>query len=95
MPTRPPVHRPPGWRPATKAPDPAHRRYHTREWRAVREVVIRRDGGRCVQCGEPGRIVDHIVAVKDGGSDAPSNLRLLCARCDNRRHTDKGRWERR
>lgn len=25
--------------------------------------------------------VDHIVAVKDGGTDHPDNLRLLCGRC--------------
>lgn len=25
--------------------------------------------------------VDHIVAVADGGTDAPENLRLLCGRC--------------
>jgi hypothetical protein len=25
--------------------------------------------------------VDHIVAVKDGGTDHPDNLRLLCLRC--------------
>lgn len=25
--------------------------------------------------------VDHIVAVKDGGTDDPANLRLLCRRC--------------
>jgi 5-methylcytosine-specific restriction endonuclease McrA len=25
--------------------------------------------------------VDHIVAVKDGGTDDPANLRLLCGRC--------------
>lgn len=25
--------------------------------------------------------VDHIVAVKDGGTDDPQNLRLLCGRC--------------
>jgi HNH endonuclease len=27
--------------------------------------------------------VDHIVAVKDGGTDHPDNLRLLCLRCHN------------
>lgn len=25
--------------------------------------------------------VDHIIAVKDGGTDDPANLRLLCGRC--------------
>lgn len=33
--------------------------------------------------------VDHIVAVKDGGTDDPANLRLLCGRC----HSDVGRLQ--
>lgn len=63
-------------------------------WDSVREKVIQRDGG-CVSCGldkekaEPGELhVDHIVALKDGGSMFdPSNLQCLCRDC----HIDKGR----
>jgi 5-methylcytosine-specific restriction protein A len=29
--------------------------------------------------------VDHILAVEDGGTDHPSNLRLLCTRCHKER----------
>jgi 5-methylcytosine-specific restriction endonuclease McrA len=29
--------------------------------------------------------VDHIVAVEDGGTDDPANLRLLCKRCHKER----------
>ena len=29
--------------------------------------------------------VDHIVAVEDGGTDDPANLRLLCRRCHKER----------
>lgn len=29
--------------------------------------------------------VDHIIAVEDGGTDDPRNLRLLCSRCHKER----------
>lgn len=35
--------------------------------------------------------VDHILAVEDGGTDDPSNLRLLCVPC----HKDRTRKQRR
>ena len=62
-----------------------------------RERVRRRDGDRCVQCGEPDRIIDtvkgpkhwlqvhHVVAVRaDGTSDEDWNLVSLCPGCHNR-----------
>lgn len=37
--------------------------------------------------------VDHIIAVKDGGTDDPSNLRLLCVPCHARVTADqRARW---
>lgn len=44
---------------------------------ATRELVIKRDGGKCVTCGHPGEEIDHI----DGPSPDLSNLRLLCIPC--------------
>ena len=90
MPRRAPLHRPVGWKPAGKHIDPAHRRYHTAAWQSIRRDVIARDGGRCVLCRRPGNTVDHIREVRDGGTDAPGNLRLVCAPCHNRRHSEKG-----
>lgn len=56
-----------------------------RNWRAVRGVVIRRDRGICQECVTPGaRQVAHIVDRRAGGSDDPSNLRLLCGSCHSR-----------
>ena len=43
----------------------------------VRDAVTARDGGRCVQCGEPGVEIDH----KDGPDYALENLQLLCRAC--------------
>ena len=57
--------------PATKNP---------RRWRALRQVVLKRDGHRCRACGKAGRLeVDHIVPVVAGGDwwDA-ENLQTLC-----------------
>lgn len=91
MPQRAPQHRPLGWRPAPKYADPLHRRYHTRDWQQIRLAVIERDLGRCTFCGGRGNTVDHIRELRDGGTDALSNLRLTCAACHNRRHPEKGR----
>jgi 5-methylcytosine-specific restriction endonuclease McrA len=35
--------------------------------------------------------VDHIIPRALGGMDHPSNLRLLCPKCDNQRHPEKGK----
>lgn len=54
----------------------------------VRQLVVERDGRRCVQCGgtQGGLEVDHIVRYADGGSNAPENLRTLCHDC----HVSRG-----
>ena len=89
MPYAPPRHRPPGWRPP--APKPTDRFYNSVFWKQLREHVRRRDGGICSECGEPNSWrVDHIIPRTEGGPDEPSNLRLLCMDCDNKRHSEKG-----
>lgn len=41
----------------------------------------------CSMCSEITRVVNHhIVPKKQGGSDDPENLALLCHRCHNRLH---------
>lgn len=63
-----------------------------------KRVAVKRDDRKCVFCGVPGRYqnlpadrtlpkleVDHIVAVKDGGSHHPDNLRTLCHGCHKAR----------
>jgi 5-methylcytosine-specific restriction protein A len=54
----------------------------TTQWRKLREIVIRRDGGACQMCGQEGNHVDHIVPRKLGGDDSLLNLQLLCAQCN-------------
>jgi 5-methylcytosine-specific restriction endonuclease McrA len=91
MPTRPPQHRPAGWRLTPKRPNPSHAIYHTAAWQRLRALVVERDRGICAGCGEPyGCRADHIIPREDGGPDHPSNLRLLCTKCDALRHREKG-----
>ena len=99
MPWKPPVHRPAGWSPAKRVrTDAMDRFYDTAAWQRLREQIKRRDGHRCTAatCRTPDRghggrlIVDHIVPRRQGGSDAPDNLRTLCPACDNRRHGQRG-----
>ena len=50
---------------------------------AVRRLVFRRDGGRCVRCGT-GELLqfDHVIPVALGGASTAENLQLLCATCN-------------
>lgn len=49
----------------------------------VRQVVWRRDGGRCVQCGAEAHLhFDHIIPVAKGGATTVENLQILCAPCN-------------
>lgn len=58
--------------------------YKSKAWLRLRAAVLRRDKYRCTICGEPARIVDHVVSRKRGGKDVMANLRSLCRTCDNR-----------
>lgn len=55
-----------------------------KRWPALRLAAKRRDGFKCVQCGESGRLeVDHIKPVRTHPelSFALENLQTLCIRC--------------
>lgn len=70
--------------------------YQSAKWKAIRVKALERDGYKCVHCGisiagfKKSR-VDHIIEVKARPDLALtlSNLRSLCATCDNRRHSMK------
>jgi 5-methylcytosine-specific restriction endonuclease McrA len=70
--------------------------YTSARWRALRLQILARDGWRCTKCGRsvarPGEArIDHIIRVKDDPRFTfdPTNLRVLCASCDNRSHAEK------
>jgi 5-methylcytosine-specific restriction endonuclease McrA len=51
-------------------------------WRKQRNAILSRDGHQCRYCGRPANTVDHIIPVKRGGSDEPTNLVAACASCN-------------
>lgn len=72
------------WESSTRRPDPPG-------WKALRQRVISRAQGQCEylppatgqaqtsqRCFYPGKDVDHIVNVANGGTDDMENLQLLC-----------------
>ena len=81
-----------------------HPFYDSAAWRTLRRQIVTRDGHRCTVCGvalgKGQHRVDHIVPMKEAPHLAlvPSNLRTLCATCDNnhrgfrRGTTDNFRW---
>lgn len=59
-------------------------------WKKIRSGVIRRDGGRCIECGtalnSPEAHVHHLIPRAFGGSDSEDNLVTLCQACHAGRH---------
>lgn len=59
-----------------------------------RARIMRRDCGLCQACLlrgiiKPATVVDHIVALVNGGDDRDTNKRCLCDEC----HTEKTRQD--
>ena len=71
--------------------------YASPEWRTARAAAVKRALYRCANCGKnvagyKKARVDHITPVRENPARAldPSNLRVLCIRCDAARHAEKG-----
>lgn len=72
--------------------------YHSKEQRklmtaALRKSIAERDNYTCQICGKympdgVGLHIDHIVPVKKGGKSVPSNLRVLCSKCNGRKSSN-------
>ena len=61
-------------------------------WQSI-STRYRSEHPRCVMCGRPSEVVDHILSRRDGGSDDASNLRALCWSCHSRRTAiDQSGW---
>jgi 5-methylcytosine-specific restriction protein A len=69
-----------------KAWDHPRRGDYGSRWRKTRARILERDAGLCQECARAGRLnagntVDHIVPRAEGGTDAESNLEVLCRDC--------------
>lgn len=69
--------------------------YHSKNQRKLmtpklRREIAERDGYTCQNCGKympdgVGLHIDHIVPVSKGGKTVPSNLQVLCSKCNGRK----------
>lgn len=49
----------------------------------TKKIVFTRDGGSCQCCGRTDNLeYDHITPFSCGGKNDPSNIQLLCQRCN-------------
>lgn len=77
--------------PCNKAPATPYRR---NIGLAQRRRILKRDGHKCVWCGETKNLhVDHITPYSAGGSNEDDNLRVLCRACNLSRVDRKGPQE--
>ena len=95
MPSRPPIFRQAGYKPAKRVRQPNDLFYLSRPWRELREIVIKRAKGLCERCAangisRNGRTVNHKNREDGGQIVAPDQLEYLCASCDNKFHSEKG-----
>ena len=67
------------------ARNPYRRKYKSAEYTRNRQIRFERARGRCEMCGtqlQPAEWeCDHVVALKDGGTNELENLRVLCRPC--------------
>jgi 5-methylcytosine-specific restriction endonuclease McrA len=61
--------------------------YATKEWKELRDRVLKRDEYKCVECGSTNHLIaHHEIPREDGGADHESNLKTLCNSCHYKAH---------
>lgn len=65
-----------------------HDALYSKDWENIRRLVYRRDGNRCVLCGQKGRLhAHHLVPVRISHDNSISNLVSVCEKCHRRLET--------
>lgn len=68
---------------AGRRPSAAARGYG-RRWQRLRKMFLRANP-LCVECGAAASEVDHIIPLRQGGSNRWDNLQALCKSCHSRK----------
>lgn len=55
-------------------------------WWTINAAVRKRDGGKCVFCGDKADDVHHVTSLSRGGTTSMSNLVSVCEDCHAARH---------
>lgn len=67
-----------------------YRRMPVNEWRVLRQYVYARDAGRCRYCDVQVELfkchIHHVQPLEEGGTNHPTNLKVLCVPCHKKRH---------
>lgn len=72
--------------PAAPTPPPLGERHSRYIPNDVKAAVMRRDMGRCRQCGSTEEIhFDHVIPWSKGGAATLKNIQLLCGPCNWRK----------
>lgn len=54
--------------------------------KSKRNSTLERDGHKCLSCGRTDKLViDHIIPLCKGGSNANDNLQTLCGKCNKKK----------
>lgn len=67
----------------------ANQRGYGPEWQRIREQYLK-DNPFCVVCGQPAVEVDHIIPLRQGGTNEHDNLRPLCKTHHSQRTASEG-----
>jgi 5-methylcytosine-specific restriction endonuclease McrA len=69
--------------------------YNSRAWKALRLLVLARDGYRCVACGKPANTVHHIKDIAEHPELAldPHNCETRCRRCHGAVDGERGNYK--
>ena len=69
---------------------PWYKRPEVYLWRILRQYVYERDGGICAYCKNSVELINcnihHALELSQGGTNHPTNLKILCKDCHKKRH---------